>query len=129
MLKDRSLVTLPDTSWYGIVPLVLGADLPEGYEDVQIRCVGINSRPLCWAAPERPPWGSGLPYNLSIFLCQTVVPGALAMLSPTLSQWFSVAVYSTRPILAAGLSTLGWVFNSRMILEHLRLSRQRNKTR
>lgn len=65
VLKGRSLVILSDTSWSGTVPLVLGADLPEGYEGVQVRFVGISLMPLCWAAPDRPPWGSGLPYDVS----------------------------------------------------------------
>lgn len=65
VLKGRSLVILSDTSWSGTVPLVLGADLPEGCEGVQVRFVGISLMPLCWAAAERPPWGSGLPYDVS----------------------------------------------------------------
>lgn len=65
VLKGRSLVIVSDTSWSGTVPLVLGADLPEGFGDVQVRYVGISLMPLCWAAPERPPWGSGLPYDIS----------------------------------------------------------------
>lgn len=63
ILKGKSVVILSDTSWSGTVPLVLGADLPEGFEDVQVKYVGISLMPLCWAAPERPPWGSGLPYD------------------------------------------------------------------
>lgn len=65
ILNGRSIVILSDTSWSGTVPLVLGADLPEGFEQVQIKFVGISLMPLCWAAPERPPWGSGLAYDTS----------------------------------------------------------------
>lgn len=65
VLNGRSIVILSDTSWSGTVPLVLGADLPEGFEQVQVKFVGISLMPLCWAAPERPPWGSGLAYDIS----------------------------------------------------------------
>lgn len=65
VLKGRSLVIISDQTWSATVALVLGAELPEGFEGVPGRYVGISLMPLCWAAPERPPWGSGLPYDTS----------------------------------------------------------------
>lgn len=64
-LKGKTVVIVSDTCWSGTVPLVLGADLPQGFEDVQVKFLGISLMPLCWATPERPPWGSGLPYDIS----------------------------------------------------------------
>lgn len=65
VLKGRSVVIISDTTWSATVALVLGAELPEGFEEVQVRYVGISLMPLCWAAPERPPWGSGLSCDVS----------------------------------------------------------------
>lgn len=65
VLKGRSVVIISDTTWSATVALVLGAELPEGYEEAQVRYVGISLMPLCWAAPERPPWGSGLSCDTS----------------------------------------------------------------
>ncbi|KAK2616164.1 hypothetical protein N8I77_002871 [Diaporthe amygdali] len=64
-LKGRSLVIISDQTWSATVALVLGAELPQGFEGAPVRYVGISLMPLCWAAPERPPWGSGLPYDTS----------------------------------------------------------------
>lgn len=65
VLKGRTVVILSDTCFSGTLPLKLGADLPQGYEGVSVRTVGIGLVPRFWAAPERPPWGSGLPYDVS----------------------------------------------------------------
>lgn len=64
-MKGRSLVILSDTTWSGTVALTLGASLPEGFEAVRVKYVGLSLMPLCWSAPERPPWGSGLAYDAS----------------------------------------------------------------
>lgn len=65
VLKGRKLTIISDTTWSATVALVLGAELPQGYEHTQVRYVGISLMPLCWAAPERPPWGSGLSCDTS----------------------------------------------------------------
>lgn len=64
-LQGRSVVIISDTTWSATAALVLGAELPPGFEQVPVRYVGVGLMPLCWAAPERPPWGSGLPCDNS----------------------------------------------------------------
>lgn len=65
VLRGRTVVVLSDTCFSGTLPLKLGTDLPQGYEGVSLKTVGIGLVPRYWAAPERPPWGSGLPYDVS----------------------------------------------------------------
>lgn len=101
VLKGRSVVILSDTSWSGTVPLVLGADLPEGLEDVPVRYVGISLMPLCWAAPERPPWGSGLPYDISEEGIKRNTDAYRAQYIDdveALARWMLEAVNTSRPV-------------------------------
>jgi UDP:flavonoid glycosyltransferase YjiC (YdhE family) len=65
VLKGRTVVILSDTCFSGTLPIKLGADLPQGYEGVMVKTVGIGLVPRFWAALERPPWASGLPYDVS----------------------------------------------------------------
>lgn len=66
-LAGRTVVILSDTTFSGTLALRLDTDLPQGYEhdNVSIKTLGIGLVPRFWAAPERPPWGSGLPYDVS----------------------------------------------------------------
>lgn len=58
------IVVLSDTCFSGTVALKLGTDLPDGFEDNEvIRTIGIGVVPTFWSSPERPPWGSGLPFD------------------------------------------------------------------
>ncbi|KAK6221261.1 UDP-glucuronosyl UDP-glucosyltransferase [Colletotrichum tabaci] len=58
------VVVLSDTCFSGTLALKLEADLPEGYrEGEKIRTIGIGVVPTFWTSPERPPWGSGLPFD------------------------------------------------------------------
>lgn len=61
--ENRAVVILSDTCFSGPLPLKLGADLPPGYDKVNIRTVGIGVVPQFWAASSRPPWGVGLPHD------------------------------------------------------------------
>lgn len=65
-LGKRKIVVLSDTCFSGTIPLKLGADLPPGFdEEEELRVLGISVVPAHWVSPERPPWGSGLPYDSS----------------------------------------------------------------
>lgn len=65
-LGKREIVVLSDTCFSGTVPLKLGVDLPPGFEvEEDIKVLGISVVPSHWVSPERPPWGSGLPYDSS----------------------------------------------------------------
>ncbi|TLD18206.1 hypothetical protein PspLS_10527 [Pyricularia sp. CBS 133598] len=59
------IVVLSDTCFSGTLPLKLKTHLPPGcgLEKVKIKTIGIGVVPVYWAAAERPPWGSGLPYD------------------------------------------------------------------
>lgn len=60
------IMVLSDTCFSGTLALKLGTDLPELFEeDEVIRTIGIGVVPVFWTSPERPPWGSGLPFNNS----------------------------------------------------------------
>ncbi|EFQ33979.1 UDP-glucuronosyl/UDP-glucosyltransferase [Colletotrichum graminicola M1.001] len=58
------IVVLSDTCFSGTLALRLQTDLPEGFkEGEEVRAIGIGVVPTFWASPERPPWGSGLPFD------------------------------------------------------------------
>ncbi|KAK1622164.1 UDP-glucuronosyl/UDP-glucosyltransferase [Colletotrichum phormii] len=58
------IIVLSDTCFSGTLALKLGANLPEPFEeDEEIQTIGIGVVPTFWANPERPPWGSGLPFD------------------------------------------------------------------
>lgn len=64
--KRGEMVVLSDTCFSGTVPLKLGVDLPPGFDaEEEIKVLGISVVPSHWVSPERPPWGSGLPYDSS----------------------------------------------------------------
>ncbi|KAK1708873.1 hypothetical protein CaCOL14_007310 [Colletotrichum acutatum] len=58
------IFVLSDTCFSGTLALKLGTDLPELFEeDEVIKTIGIGVVPVFWTSPERPPWGSGLPFD------------------------------------------------------------------
>ncbi|KAK0370185.1 UDP-glucuronosyl/UDP-glucosyltransferase [Colletotrichum limetticola] len=58
------IIVLSDTCFSGTLALRLGTDLPELFaEDEVVRTIGIGVVPVFWTNPERPPWGSGLPFD------------------------------------------------------------------
>lgn len=60
------VILLQDTVFAGSVPLKLGADLPPGIDSRDnIKTIGIGITPTHWASPERTPWGSGWPHDVS----------------------------------------------------------------
>ncbi|KXH33012.1 UDP-glucuronosyl/UDP-glucosyltransferase [Colletotrichum simmondsii] len=60
------IIVLSDTCFSGMLALKLGTDLPELFEeDEVIQTIGIGVVPMFWTSPERPPWGSGLPFDNS----------------------------------------------------------------
>ncbi|KAK1975378.1 UDP-glucuronosyl/UDP-glucosyltransferase [Colletotrichum cereale] len=60
------VIVLSDTCFSGTLALKLQTDLPEGYDEAEkIRTIGIGVVPAFWTSPERPPWGSGLPFDNS----------------------------------------------------------------
>lgn len=66
MLKRRKIIILSDTGFEGTLPLRLGARcLPPGFDQVEMRSVGIGVIPRWWGNKFHPPWGSGLPYDPS----------------------------------------------------------------
>lgn len=66
VLKRRKIVILSDTGFEGMLPLRLGARcLPPGFEEVEMRSVGIGVIPRWWGNKYHPPWGTGLPYDAS----------------------------------------------------------------
>lgn len=66
VLKRRKIVVLSDTGFEGTLPLRLGARcLPPGFDQVEIRSIGIGVIPRWWGNKYHPPWGSGLPYDPS----------------------------------------------------------------
>lgn len=93
-LRGRTLVVLSDTCFSGTLPLKLGTDLPQGYEGVSVRTVGVGLVPRFWAAPERPPWGSGLPYDVS-------EEGIARNLEAHASKWDQTAEDRARWVLGA----------------------------
>ncbi|KAG8165252.1 hypothetical protein KVR01_005527 [Diaporthe batatas] len=93
-LRGRTVVVLSDTCLSGTLPLKLGADLPQGYEGVTIKTVGIGLVPRFWAAPERPPWGSGMPYDVS-------KEGIARTLKAHASKWDEIAEERARWVLGA----------------------------
>lgn len=66
-LGKSKVVILTDTCFGGTMCLKLGTQLPPGFEDSQgdIKLLGIGVVPAHWVSPERPPWGSGLPFDNS----------------------------------------------------------------
>lgn len=66
VVKRRKLIILSDTGFEGTLPLQLGARcLPPGFDQVEMRSVGIGVIPRWWGNKYHPPWGSGLPYDPS----------------------------------------------------------------
>lgn len=61
--EGRTVVILSDTCFSGTLPLKLGSDRPPGYQNINLRTVGIGVVPQFWASSSRPPWGVGLPYD------------------------------------------------------------------
>ncbi|KAK1531733.1 UDP-glucuronosyl/UDP-glucosyltransferase [Colletotrichum paranaense] len=58
------IIVLSDTCFSGTLALKLGTDLPELFADDEVvRTIGIGVVPVFWTSPERPPWGSGLPFD------------------------------------------------------------------
>ncbi|KAG8157916.1 hypothetical protein KVR01_012188 [Diaporthe batatas] len=64
-LRSRGIVILSDTAFPGVLPLKLGAYMPPGFQEIQIKTLGIGVVPRFWATPYHPPWGLGLPYDAS----------------------------------------------------------------
>ncbi|TDZ48415.1 UDP-glucosyltransferase B1 [Colletotrichum trifolii] len=63
-VPKSKIIVLSDTCFSGTLGLKLGTDLPEGFgEGEEIRTIGIGVVPTFWTSPERPPWGSGLPFD------------------------------------------------------------------
>ncbi|KAJ4397860.1 hypothetical protein N0V93_002097 [Gnomoniopsis smithogilvyi] len=62
-LEGRTVVILSDTCFSGTLPLKLGSDRPPGYENVNIRTIGIGVVPQFWASSSRSPWGVGLAHD------------------------------------------------------------------
>ncbi|KAL1871892.1 hypothetical protein Daus18300_004526 [Diaporthe australafricana] len=94
VLRGRTVVILSDTCFSGTLPLKLGADLPLGYEGVSVRTVGISLVPRFWAAPERPPWGNGLSYDVS-------EKGILRNLEAHATKWDQIAEDRAKWVLEA----------------------------
>lgn len=66
VLKRRKIIILSDTGFEGALPLRLGARcLPPGFDQVEMRSVGIGVIPRWWGNKYHPPWGSGLSYDPS----------------------------------------------------------------
>lgn len=61
--EGRTVVILSDTCFSGTLPLKLGSDRPPGYENVNIRTIGIGVVPQFWASSSRSPWGVGIAYD------------------------------------------------------------------
>ncbi|KZL84768.1 udp-glucuronosyl udp-glucosyltransferase [Colletotrichum incanum] len=60
------IIILSDTCFSGTLALQLETDLPEGFDEGEkIKTIGIGVVPTFWTSPERPPWGSGLPFDNS----------------------------------------------------------------
>jgi hypothetical protein len=59
---NREVVMVIDTFFSGIVPLKLGADLPEGYDKLP-KTLGISLQGPIWTTLDRGPPGFGLPYE------------------------------------------------------------------
>lgn len=60
------IIIMTDTCFSGTMPFKLGTDLPPGFgvgEIDDIKTLGIGVVPSHWVSPERPPWGSGLPFD------------------------------------------------------------------
>ncbi|KAJ4393543.1 hypothetical protein N0V93_002755 [Gnomoniopsis smithogilvyi] len=66
-LGKRKIVILTDTCFAGTMCFKLDTDLPPEFEDSvgDISLLGIGVVPSHWVSPERPPWGSGLPFDNS----------------------------------------------------------------
>lgn len=94
VLRGRTVVILSDTCLSATLPLKLGADLPQGYEAVTLKTVGIGLVPRFWAAPERPPWGAGMAYDVS-------EEGIVRALEAHTSKWDEVAEERARWVLGA----------------------------
>ncbi|KAK1593763.1 UDP-glucuronosyl/UDP-glucosyltransferase [Colletotrichum navitas] len=59
-------LVLSDTCFSGTLALRLQTDLPEGFDEgEEVRTIGIGVVPTFWTSPERPLWGSGLPFDNS----------------------------------------------------------------
>lgn len=66
-LGKRKIIILTDTCFAGTICFKLDTHLPPGFEDStkDISLLGISVVPAHWVSPERPPWGSGIPYDNS----------------------------------------------------------------
>ncbi|OLN87484.1 4'-demethylrebeccamycin synthase 4 [Colletotrichum chlorophyti] len=61
---NNRIIVLSDTCFSGTVALKLGTDLPEGFaDDEEVKTIGVGVVPTFWTSSERPPWGSGLPFD------------------------------------------------------------------
>ncbi|KAJ4417151.1 hypothetical protein N0V82_006351 [Gnomoniopsis sp. IMI 355080] len=64
-LGKRKIVILTDTCFSGTMCFKLDTALPPGFENSvnDLSLLGIGVVPAHWVSPERPPWGSGLPFD------------------------------------------------------------------
>ncbi|CAI0644903.1 unnamed protein product [Colletotrichum noveboracense] len=61
---DCGIIVLSDTCFSGTLGLKLGTDLPEGFnKGEKIKTIGVGVVPTFWSSAERPPWGTGLPFD------------------------------------------------------------------
>ena len=68
---------------------------------VRVKFVDISPMPPCWAAPERPPWGSGLAYDISeeaikrnVYACSAQYIGQMEVLA----KWMREFVNTSKPL-------------------------------
>ncbi|KAF9880288.1 hypothetical protein CkaCkLH20_02242 [Colletotrichum karsti] len=101
---DRQVVILCESTYSGIVPLKLGAELPKGYMELP-PTLGVSIMPAMWTSVDTGPFGLGLPADDSdagrmrnIVIAKLFAEGACKNSFEKLADVLQYVCGTTRPV-------------------------------